>query len=49
MAGCWVCGGGRTAEDVHAVGFVAVVGIGGGDVDVPAAVYGVEFWSPDVG
>lgn len=38
-----------TTEDVHAVGFVAVLGVGAGDVDVPASVYGVEFWCPDVG
>ena len=48
-AGVRVGGRGWAAEDVHSVGAVAVVLVGGGDVDVPAAVEGVEFWGPKVG
>ena len=36
-----VRGGGGAAEDVHAVGAVALFGVGGGEVDVPAVLEGV--------
>lgn len=39
---------GGSTEDEHAVGFVAVGGVGCGDVDVPASLQTMEFGGPEI-
>jgi hypothetical protein len=39
----------RASKDVHSVRAVALLLVGGCDVDVPAALEGVEFGGPEVG
>ena len=40
--------GGGPRDDEHAVGFVAVLGVRGREVDVPAVVEGVQLGGPEV-